>query len=134
MINGENEENIGMTDSQPSACTTSSTSTVDFHPHTCSLGVLPYPHSSIVRSGRRSLVSTPCSLSCMFSPVDSSTPIQLASVFRERCKCLSPSTQLHFLTLYYTTYVPFYHSFYLCSQPCTFFKSVTLSSALALPM
>jgi hypothetical protein len=34
---------------------------------------------------------------------------------------------------YYTTYVPIYRSSYFCSRPCTFVKSVALSSALAPP-
>ena len=92
---------------------------------------LPSPYSPKHRPFRTSWVSTPLSV-CMFSSIDLSYPY--SSVFYlERCNRLSPSTKRHLLILYYSTYVPFDSSSYPCSRPCTFIKSVALSSALALP-
>ena len=107
-------------------------STVDFHPRTCSLGVLPYPqlkHRPFRTSWSR--INSVFVVVVYVQPDRSFSP-PFKCLYLEHCNRLLSSTN-HLLALYYTTYVPFYRSSYICSRPCTFIKSVALSSARALP-
>src|SRR5258706_12779473 len=113
---------------------------LDFHLHrTCSLGgrfFLTLTYSSIIRSGRRGLVSTPVSSSSpsslvcsglqLFKCLSFSYPIDHLSCLRLSSNKLDPAFDP--LLSSSKTYVPFYRSSHLC----IFIK--ILSPALALPI